>query len=95
MPRMSRDRTWILIAAGAAAVAGIATRKALDASWRKVKKRPPPRYLESPDDAWPQVLAWSAVTGLLVGFSRLLARQGAAVGWKRITGRMPPLPLKK
>lgn len=92
MARISRETTWFLIAAGSAMIAGVAAHKALEASWRRVKKKEPPKQPELAEKGWPEALAWTAAVSLLVGFVRLFARRGAALGWKRLTGAPPPKP---
>lgn len=92
-PKLYRNRTelgWTLIAAGAALVAGLAARKALEAGWRVSRREPPPENPALADTTWSEALAWTAATSLVVGMARLLAQRGAAAGWRRATGRLPP-----
>lgn len=81
---------WTVAAAGAGYIAMVATKHALDAAWRVVKKDDPPLNPESPDTGWTEALLWTAATGMAAGVTHLLARRGAMSGWRRVTGSWPP-----
>jgi hypothetical protein len=81
---------WRLAATGAAVLAGIAVRSALMSLWRSVTKHEPPNNPADPATSWGEALAWTAATGLVVGVARMLASRGAAAGWRRATGSLPP-----
>jgi hypothetical protein len=88
---LSERRTWALVAAGSAAVVGFASRQLLRRGWSAWRKQPPPDNPAAPDVAWRDALLWAAATGLVVGIGRVAARRGAVAGWRRVTGRLPPL----
>lgn len=81
---------WKLAAGGAAVVAGIAVRNVLMAVWRSVMKNDPPNNPADPATSWGEAVAWTAATGLAVGVARMVASRGAAAGWQRYTGTLPP-----
>jgi hypothetical protein len=90
--RMSMHRSaWTIVAAGSAALAGLAARQVLERGWRAVRKAPPPENPADPRVEWRDALLWAGATGLVVGIGRVLARRGAVAAWRRITGRMPPV----
>lgn len=81
---------WRLAATGAAVLAGVAVRSALMSLWRAVMKNDPPNNPADPATSWGEAIAWTAATGLVVGVARMLASRGAAAGWQRATGALPP-----
>ena len=86
----SKRNTWILLATGAAIVAGIAARNSLESGYKKVKDKEPPGDPSHTGTGWGSALVWAALTGLVVELSRLLAREGTAQAWERVTGKQPP-----
>lgn len=81
---------WKLAATGAAVVASIAVRNVLMAVWRKLVKTEPPNNPADPATSWGEAVAWTAATGLVIGVARMVASRGAAAGWQRATGNLPP-----
>ncbi len=76
--------------AGAATIASIAVERALDAGWRAVNEDDPPRDPVLTGYGWGEAILWTMASAALVGVAQLAARRGAAVGWKRATGKAPP-----
>jgi hypothetical protein len=87
--RFVYDRAWGLVAMGAAALAGIATRKALDAGWHLVQDEDPPEDPASRGVGWGQAVLWTVATSAAIGVAQLVARRGAAAGWRKVRGRYP------
>jgi hypothetical protein len=85
------QQRWALVAAGSAALVGLVSRQLLRRGWSAWRKAPPPDNPASPDVRWRDALLWAATTGFVVGVGRVVARRGAAAGWKKLTGRMPPV----
>lgn len=86
-----RDRVhWLLLSAALAAVAGVAMRNAIHFGWRVSMREEPPNNPADSDTTWKQAILWTSISGLAVGFARLLARRSAASGWMRVYGRKPP-----
>lgn len=81
---------WKLAATGAAVLASIAVRNVLMAVWRSVVKTEPPNNPADPATSWGEAIAWTAATGLVIGVARMAASRGAAAGWRRATGNLPP-----
>lgn len=81
---------WKLAATGAAVVAGIAVRSVLMSLWKSVAKTEPPNNPADPATNWGEAIAWTAATGLAVGVARMVASRGAAAGWQKATGTLPP-----
>ena len=90
MNKRSEEYLWLAVATGSALLAGIAIRKGLELSWQKVAKNDPPIHPSASDTAWTQALIWAGLSGLAAGLARLIGRRGAAAGWHRVTGHMPP-----
>lgn len=89
MALISEDRLWDVVSVGAAALGAIAVRQALKKSWTVVRRREPPENPASPSVDWGEALAWTLVSGALAGLARLVARRGAAAGWRGVMGDYP------
>jgi hypothetical protein len=89
LKRFMDDRAWGLVAMGAAALAGLATRKALDAGWQLVQDEEPPENPASRRVGWGQAVLWTVATSAAIGVAQLVARRGAAAGWRKVRGRDP------
>jgi hypothetical protein len=80
---------WKGVATLAAVGAAIAARNATSAVWRKRTGHDPPTNPADPDTSWGEAVAWTLVTGALVGVARLVARRGAASLWAKVEGELP------
>ncbi|MBW3543592.1 MAG: DUF4235 domain-containing protein [Planctomycetes bacterium] len=80
---------WKALGTGAAVMAGVGARSALKAGWTAVTDDDPPLNPADSDTAWSQALMWTVAAGVTVGLARLLARRGAAEGWRAWTGSYP------
>jgi hypothetical protein len=81
---------YLLLTTGAAFLAERLAQTAITQGWRVASGKEPPRNPERPEVGWVSALGWTAATALVVGLAGLAARRGAAVGWKRFTGRRIP-----
>ena len=81
---------YLLLTTGAAYLAERLVRTAITPGWRFALGEEPPRNPERLDVSWSQALGWTAITGLAIAMAGLIARRGAAVGWKRYTGKRVP-----
>lgn len=86
---------WLLVAGLSSLVAGELAAKVTSTSWRLAAGNDPPEDPTDRDFDWSQALLFGAVAGALVGVSVVLARGGAGVAWKEVTGRKPPRPRKR
>jgi hypothetical protein len=84
-----RPTMWKGVATLAAVGAAIAARNATSAVWRKRTGHDPPMNPADPDTSWGEAVAWTLVTGALVGVARLVARRGAASLWAKVEGELP------
>ena len=82
---------YLLLTMGSAFLAERVARFAITEGWRLVKGEDPPRNPERLEVTWADAIAWTAATGLAMSAAGLLARRGAAIGWRRYVGR--PIPL--
>jgi hypothetical protein len=82
---------WGGVALGVAGLAGMAARRSMEVGWRALAGSKPPRNPAAWSVSWPEAIAWTAASGLVVGFARLFAERGAVAGYARLTGRMPPV----
>jgi hypothetical protein len=82
--------SWKLIGTASGVVAGIATTKALDATWRTATGRKPPTKPENPEIASREALVWAAVSGMVMTVAKTYATRRAANYWVRSFGELPP-----
>ncbi|MDX6308146.1 MAG: hypothetical protein QOI06_1192 [Nocardioidaceae bacterium] len=81
---------WKLLGTGSALAAGVATAKALDATWKTATGHAAPTKPEHPDLGNREALAWAAVSGMAIGVAKTFATRKAAKYWVKSTGRLPP-----
>lgn len=87
--RPSHEEAYVAIAAGAAILAGVATRQLLRGAWRAGLRRDPPMNPAAHETQWIEAITWTVAVGAAVGVARLLARRATAAGWERYVGRLP------
>ncbi|MGH8902035.1 MAG: DUF4235 domain-containing protein [Egibacteraceae bacterium] len=90
MSKRLEEMVWKGVGTGGAILASLATRKLLSAAWTKTRKTDPPSNPAAPGTSWGDALAWAAASGLVVAVGRLLAQRGAAAGWQKAMGSLPP-----
>ncbi|MCD0459697.1 DUF4235 domain-containing protein [Roseiconus lacunae] len=73
-----------LLAYGAAIAATFVARQALQASWRTALDRDPPVNPSSPEVNWKDALLWGAISGALVGMTRIASRRSASAFYDRL-----------
>lgn len=81
--------TWRAAAAGAGIVAGLAVHKLLGLGWEKARGEQPPTPT-MPGTSWGEALAWTMALATGMGAAKLVAIRGAAAGWQKATGMLPP-----
>jgi hypothetical protein len=89
----SRRATWLLVGAGAAMVAGRLVERGLETGWRAVRDEDPPERPWKRGESWPAALAWAAMSAAAVSAVELLARRGAHLGLRQLTGKRMPANL--
>ncbi|MFL5593931.1 MAG: DUF4235 domain-containing protein [Gemmatimonadaceae bacterium] len=89
----SRKVGWLFVGAGAAMVAGRLVERGLESGWRVWKDEDPPEKPWRRDESWPRALAWTALSGAAVAAAELIARRGAHVGLRQLTGKRVPAGL--
>ena len=82
---------YLVLTTGAVFLAERATRFAVTGGWRLIRGEDPPRNPERLDVSWKDAIAWTLATGVAMSAAGLLARRGAAMGWKRYVGK--PIPV--
>jgi hypothetical protein len=85
-----KPKMWKALAMLASVGAAIAARNAASAAWEKRTGHEPPMNPADPETDWSEAIAWTLVTGALVGVARLVARRGAAKVWEKVEGELPP-----
>ncbi len=87
---MNQKTTWMVVGAGSAMLAASAVQSVLDAGWRAVTDDEPPADPMARGVSWRDALIWAAASAAAVAVAQMLARRGAAAGWKVATGGGPP-----
>lgn len=90
MANAARKVTWKIVGTGAGLGAAVVTKKAITAAWRGAKRADPPANPAAAGTTWPEALTWAASTGVALGVARVVAQRGAAAGWQKATGELPP-----
>lgn len=80
------EEVWMLVGAGSAALAGMAARRLLVSAWQRQRGEPPPRNPDENDVSWGEALLWAALSGLVMGLARVIARKAASGAWRRWRG---------
>lgn len=78
-----REGSRARASAAAAALGGLAAVGILQYGWRRLKGTDPPQNPAAADVEWREAVAWTVVSGLAIGLSRLAARRGLAAIWRR------------
>lgn len=81
---------WKGAAAGAGVLAGLVVRKLFAAIWKAARHQEPPANPASPGTSWGEATAWTLATAAGVGVAKLVAVRGAAMGWQKAMGTVPP-----
>ena len=87
---MKEKGAWRALGLVAAVLAASVTRKALDSAYKSVRGSDPPANPASPETTWGEAVMWAALTGVAIAVARMVAARGAAAGWRRATGSLPP-----
>lgn len=83
-------RVWKILGSTSATFAGLATAKALDATWKTATGKQSPNKPENPAVNAREALIWSAFSGMAIALAKTYATRRAAQYWVRSTGRLPP-----
>lgn len=84
------ESLWKIVTLLTGVLAAKQARKLLDKVWAKAVGGDPPTNPASQVTTWREALVWAAVSGIVVQTARMVAQRGAAAGWKRATGALPP-----
>ncbi len=81
--------TWKVVGGLSGILAGAATRRLLQAGWRRARGGDPPTNPAAPTTGWSEALGWAVASGVAMAVTRLISQRGAAGAWKAATGRYP------
>ena len=90
MANTARKIGWKVVGTSAGLGAAFLTKKAITAVWRGTKQADPPANPAAAGTTWPEAITWAASTGVALGVARVVAQRGAAAGWQKATGSLPP-----
>lgn len=80
---------WKVLSLVAALAAARAADQALNVMWKGATGRKPPTVPEDPETTWKEAAAWAALSGAVMGVSRMLATRQAAKYYVKSTGELP------
>ncbi len=86
---MNKRMMWKVVGSLSGIVAGTATRKLLQAGWRRARGGDPPTNPAAPGTKWSEALVWAVASGVAMAVTRLVSQRGAAGAWKAATGSYP------
>ena len=89
-PKQRGRQSWKMLGKASAVLAGIATMKALNATWKTATGKEPPTEPESPEIGNREAIAWAALSGMAMGVARMYATRRAAAYWVKSFGTLPP-----
>ncbi len=81
---------WKVVGTLTGILSGMATKKVLQAGWKKVRGGDPPTNPAAPGTSWKEALIWAASSGVAMAVTRMVAQRGAAEAWKAKKGSYPP-----
>lgn len=87
---ISQKLVWNIYSAVIAAVAALATKKAVDGTWTFVTGEEPPEP-NDPHTPTSKAAAWVMAVAVGVGLSQVLANRFAASRWEAFTGSESPI----
>ena len=90
MGRKTDAMMWRVVGGASGLAAAALTRQAMARLWRARKHDDPPANPASSSTSWPDAMLWAVATGVALGVARLVAMRGAAAGWQRAKGSLPP-----
>ncbi|MEO6712988.1 MAG: DUF4235 domain-containing protein [Mycobacteriales bacterium] len=90
MGRKTDAMMWRVVGGASGLAAAALTRQALGRVWRARKHDDPPATPASTTTSWPDAVLWAVATGIALGVARLVALRGAAAGWQKAKGSLPP-----
>jgi hypothetical protein len=88
--QLTKQLGWKALTLGIGAITAIATRQALQATWRGTHSEAPPDDPANLRSPWLQAATWAIATGAGVGVARFLALRSAAKVWEVATHEPPP-----
>ena len=89
-PALTDRVKWLALGIGSAFIASFAVKNLIRAGWRTFADEDPPLNPASLDTDWNEAIAWTLITGITAGLTRLVVRRGAAATWQAATGSRPP-----
>ena len=81
---------WKLAASAVGAGAGLLVTKASTIAWRRARHTEPPTDPTSRRTNRGETLVWAGAVAAVAGVAKAIAIRGAAAGWEKATGQLPP-----
>jgi hypothetical protein len=89
MRRYTHKLIWSAFATGSAALASVLAHKALENTWKQLRRKDPPLNPAAATVTWSEALTWGIAAGVVAGISQVVARRGAVAAWQRLVGEPP------
>lgn len=83
-------RAWQAVAVVSGAVAALATRRAMTATWRVTRHEEPPVHPTTRGVDFRDAIVWAVAAAVGTAVARVFAERAAASGWRSVTGSPPP-----
>jgi hypothetical protein len=90
MAAKNNHMAWRVVAVGAGLATAAVTKKALGSAWLRTTGSPPPASPEHPEVGLATAVAWSLLTGAVIGVVKMCVTRQAAITWRGVTGELPP-----
>jgi hypothetical protein len=91
---LNKRQRWAVVTGVAGAVGAQVAEQLLTSSWRLAARKDPPADPLDENVSWRSAIIWTVAAASAVALMQLATRHGAAVAWKRVTGKKPPRPRK-
>ena len=84
-----RERMWKLVSTITGMLVALLVRKSTRTAYRAIRKDKATTPFD-PTNTWPDALLWAAAAGIGLGIGKVVSARVAFVGWKAVTGTLPP-----
>jgi len=90
---IGRERMWKLVSAITGMLGGLLARKLIRATYQAIRTDTAPATPFDPTNpqfSWPDAVLWAAAAGIGLAIAKMMSARLAAIGWKAVTGTLPP-----